>query len=80
LIDEAMGSLIFINHEVYKQVETRKGTIPPNVLNMHGLAMFTASMNVRFQKPLVTPQVVLATATLKKIDNRKVFLEVTVKN
>ncbi|KFY76835.1 hypothetical protein V499_03613 [Pseudogymnoascus sp. VKM F-103] len=80
LMDEAMGSMIFVNHEVYKDVEARKVTTPPNVMNLHGIAMFTASMNVRFQKPLATPHIVLVTATLNRIEGRKVFIDVTVKN
>ncbi|KAF2263092.1 hypothetical protein CC78DRAFT_534254 [Lojkania enalia] len=81
LIDEAMGSLIYINHKFYTEVEaTQKEKMPSNVLNMHGVAMFTASMNVRFLKPLPTPQVVLVTASLNKIEGRKVYLDVEVKN
>ncbi|KAF2122069.1 HotDog domain-containing protein [Lophiotrema nucula] len=81
LIDEAMGSLIYINHHFYTEVEAiHKEKIPSNVLNMHGVAMFTASMNVRFLKPLATPQVVLVTASLKDIEGRKVYLDVEVKD
>jgi len=66
LIDEAMGSLIYINHQFYTEFEEiHKEKIPSNVLNMRGVAMFTASMNVRFLKPVATPQVVLVTASLK---------------
>lgn len=80
LIDEAMGSLIFINDVVYKQVQSRGRPLPSNALNMNGVAMFTASMNVRFRRPLETPQVVMATATVNKIEGRKIFLDVDVRS
>ncbi|KAF2252376.1 hypothetical protein BU26DRAFT_517015 [Trematosphaeria pertusa] len=81
LIDEAMGSLIYINHRFYTEVEAiHKEKIPSNVLNMHGVAMFTAGMNVRFLKPLATPQIVLVTASLNDIKGRKVYLDVEVKD
>ncbi|PSN58958.1 Thioesterase/thiol ester dehydrase-isomerase [Corynespora cassiicola Philippines] len=73
LIDEAMGSLVYINHKLYTEM-------PSNVLNMHGVAMFTASMDVRFLKPLETPQIVLVTASLKNIQGRKVYFDVEVRN
>jgi acyl-coenzyme A thioesterase PaaI-like protein len=80
LMDEAMGSLIFQNHEAYMEMERRKEALSPNILNMHGLTLLTASMNVRYQKRLATPQVVLATATLSRIEGRKVFVDVVVEN
>jgi acyl-coenzyme A thioesterase PaaI-like protein len=80
LIDEAMGSLIFINDVVYKQVQKQGRPLPSNVLDMYGVAMFTASMNVRFRRPLATPQVVMATATFNRIEGRKVFLDVDVRS
>jgi acyl-CoA thioesterase FadM len=42
---------------------------------MHGLALFTASMNVRFERLVKTPQIVLATASLDRIEGRKVYLK-----
>lgn len=80
LIDEAMGTLIFQNHEVYKAWEQRKQPVPANVLNMHGLALFTATMNVRYERPVRTPQIVLVTASLDMIKGRKVYVKVEVKD
>ncbi len=81
LIDEAMGSLIYINHKVYSELpELTRRTLSTQVLDMHGLAMFTASMNVQFRAPLPTPSVVLAEATFKKILGRKLFIDVVVKS
>ena len=80
LIDEAMGTLIFQNHEVYKAWEEEGKAIPPNVLNMHGLALFTARMTVRYEKPIATPGIVLVTASLDKIEGRKVQLKVVVRD
>jgi acyl-coenzyme A thioesterase PaaI-like protein len=75
LFDEAMGTLIFQNHEVFKEMERAKQKLQSNILNMHGLALFTATMSVRYQKPVVTPQIVLVTASLDRIEGRKVFLK-----
>ncbi|KAF2786253.1 hypothetical protein K505DRAFT_260264 [Melanomma pulvis-pyrius CBS 109.77] len=80
IIDEAMGTLIFQNHEVYKEMEERKEAVPGHVLNMHGLALFTATMNVRYEKPVGTPQVVLAIASLDRIEGRKVYLRVVIQD
>lgn len=75
-----MGSLIYINDVVYKQAQKQGRPLSTSVLNMDGVAMFTASMNVKFRKPLATPQVVTVTATLNRIEGRKVFLDVEVKS
>lgn len=81
LLDEAMGSLIYINNRVFTEVVATaadKARIPANVLDMQGVAMFTASMNVKLLKPLETPQVVVVTARLREISGKKVFLDVEV--
>ncbi|KAH8600720.1 HotDog domain-containing protein [Bisporella sp. PMI_857] len=78
IMDEAMGSLIFVNHEFQKQNETR-GHYPQDILDLNNIRFFTASMTVRLRKPLPTPQSVIVTASLGRIDGRKMFLEVTVK-
>ncbi|KAH7349163.1 HotDog domain-containing protein [Pyrenochaeta sp. MPI-SDFR-AT-0127] len=80
LIDEAIGSLIFVNDVIYKQVQRQGRSLPSNVLNMYGVAMFTASMNVRFRRPLEMSQVVVATATFNRIEGRKVFLNADVRS
>ncbi|KAH8912179.1 hypothetical protein BR93DRAFT_63947 [Coniochaeta sp. PMI_546] len=80
LIDEAMGSLIFINHQVQTQEEAKGRRLPPDVMDLNNIRFFTASMAVRFLKPLPTPQTVVVTASLNKIEGRKMSLDVTVED
>ncbi|KAK3938953.1 HotDog domain-containing protein [Diplogelasinospora grovesii] len=80
LIDEAMGSLILINHIVQGQHEKEGRSLPPGTLDLNNLRVFTASMNVRFQKPVPTPRIVLVTATFVKTEGRKIFLDVRVED
>ena len=77
LIDESMGSLIFINDALYRSLA--KSDVPGNVLDMDGMRMFTAEMNVKFKNPLPTPGIVAVEKKLRNIDGRKVRLFVTVK-
>lgn len=87
IIDEAMGTLIYTNYEVQaiKEDEAEDAgktwTRPPGVVDMSsgGLTM-TASMNVKFRKPVVTPGVVISTATLNRIDGRKMFFDVDIRD
>ncbi|KAI1652286.1 HotDog domain-containing protein [Daldinia loculata] len=80
LIDEAMGSLIFINHQVQTREEAQGRRLPRGVLDLNNVRFFTASMTVRFLKPLPTPQTVVVTASLNRIEGRKMSLDVTVKD
>ncbi|SPO07202.1 uncharacterized protein DNG_09896 [Cephalotrichum gorgonifer] len=79
LIDEAMGSLIFINHLVQTTHEKQGRKLPAGTLDLNSTRVFTASMAVRFQKPVPTPSIVVVTASLVKIEGRKIFFDVTVK-
>ncbi|OIW28190.1 hypothetical protein CONLIGDRAFT_465550 [Coniochaeta ligniaria NRRL 30616] len=78
LMDEAMGSLIFINHQVQTREEAQGRRLPQDVLDLNNVRFFTASMTVRFLKPLYTPQTVVVTASFNKIEGRKMSLDVTV--
>lgn len=78
LMDEAMGSLIMLNHQLCNDLAFRGDSIPRNILNMEGIAMFTAKMDVQFLKPLTTPCVVAVTAVLNNIEGRKVALDVSI--
>jgi acyl-coenzyme A thioesterase PaaI-like protein len=80
LFDEAMGNLMFMNHEMYKAIRKEGRTIPTDVMDFGGIAMFTASMNVRLQRPIATPQIVLVSSTLNRIEGRKVFLDTEVRS
>ncbi|KAH7079165.1 HotDog domain-containing protein [Paraphoma chrysanthemicola] len=80
LIDEAMGSLILINHKIHSELPaSTRENLSGQVLDMRGLAMFTASMDVRFRTPLPTPSIVLVEAIAERIKGRKLFISVTVK-
>ncbi|KAI1653681.1 HotDog domain-containing protein [Daldinia decipiens] len=80
LIDEAMGNLIFTNYQVQGREEAQGRRLPRGVLNLNNARFFTASMTVRFLKHLPTPQTVVVTASLNRIEGRKMSLDVTVKN
>ncbi|KAI1376170.1 HotDog domain-containing protein [Hypoxylon crocopeplum] len=79
LVDEAMGSLIFINHQVQTREQAQGRRLPRDVLDLNNSRFFTASMTVRFLKPIPTPQTVVVTASLNRIEGRKMSLDVTVK-
>lgn len=78
LIDEVMGSLIFINNIVQTQLEREGGSLPPGTLDLNNTRVLTASMTVRFQKPVPTPGVVVATARFVGIEGRKISFDVRV--
>lgn len=87
VIDEAMGNLLFNNFAYQRQLEEEQRSsdgswkAPPDILSLGPNArLFTASMALRFQKPLATPCVVVATAALSRIDGRKLFFDVTVRD
>ncbi|KAI9162751.1 Verlamelin biosynthesis protein B [Paramyrothecium foliicola] len=78
LADEAMGNLLILNSELQNRAKAR-GSLPKHILDLAAVgSFFTAEMNVKFQKPLVTPQIVVVTVDLRKIEGRKLFLGVTV--
>ncbi|KIH95260.1 hypothetical protein SPBR_03999 [Sporothrix brasiliensis 5110] len=85
IIDEVMGALIYTNYEVQATKEDEAedaGTAwqpAPKVVDMStcGLVM-TAGMDVKFRKPVATPGVVISTATLNRIDGRKIYFDVEI--
>ena len=66
LVDEAVGILLTVN----KRLE--------NAVIKNGSA--TASLQMTFLKPVVTPQTVLVTTTFHEVKGRKYYINVTVKN
>ncbi|KAI1169037.1 HotDog domain-containing protein [Nemania serpens] len=81
LLDEAMGCLLVINAAVLRDMLANGATIPENVLNLTEVGpTMTATMNVRFMKPMFAPQVVIATATLTKAEGRKLVLSCDIQN
>ncbi|KAI1173980.1 HotDog domain-containing protein [Nemania sp. FL0916] len=81
IMDEVMGCLVFKNSVVQREMQAKGMVIPGDVLDMTKAGpAFTASMNVKFIKPIPTPQVVIATATLSKIDSKKIYLSHDIKD
>ncbi|KAI8630216.1 hypothetical protein F5Y19DRAFT_429370 [Xylariaceae sp. FL1651] len=80
LFDEVMGNLIFMENEVQNEARDRGVPLSENIVNLRESAIFTASMNIKLIKPLITPEVVIATATLNGKEGRKLFLGYTIKN
>ncbi|KAI0491016.1 HotDog domain-containing protein [Xylaria cf. heliscus] len=81
LLDEAMGCLLFGNAMVQREMMTKGATIPPNILNLADAGpTLTATMNVKFMRPIATPQVVIARATLTKSEGRKLVLSYDIKD
>lgn len=80
LLDEAMGNLLFMHNSVDSSLRSLGQTIALDVLNLTGLAAVTAGLNVRYLKPLKTPQVVAVVATLDRIDGRSIFVNGRIEN
>ncbi|EPE03174.1 thioesterase family protein [Ophiostoma piceae UAMH 11346] len=86
-MDEAMGGLIFTNYEYQRDLEdaaVKNGghwEPPAGVLNMNqGVRIVTASMNTRFRRPVSLPSFVVTTATISRLDGRKIYLDVEVRD
>lgn len=79
MIDEAMGSLISINYLTQATLEAKGQRLPPGTLDLNNTRVFTAGMNVRFQKPVPVPGAVAVTASLARIEGRKISFDVRVK-
>ncbi|KAH8166252.1 hypothetical protein CIB48_g1990 [Xylaria polymorpha] len=81
IFDEAMGSLLFRNAAVLREMKAKGATIPTNILDLTEVGpTFTASMIVKFMRPIPTPQVVIVTTTLTKAEGRKLTLTYDVKD
>jgi acyl-CoA thioesterase FadM len=76
-MDEAMGSLLFQNDSLHREAKSR-GLIPENAKGFTGAA--TAYMDVKYRRPLPTPQIAFVTATLERIEGRKIHMCATVKD
>ncbi|KAH6693941.1 HotDog domain-containing protein [Plectosphaerella plurivora] len=76
LIDEAMGSMFLVNNVVQAVNGMRGGSVPQGIVDLSNLRVFTAGMDVRFQKPVKTPGVVVVTSNFVKTEGRKIFFDV----
>ncbi|KAI0387994.1 HotDog domain-containing protein [Hypomontagnella monticulosa] len=77
IIDEAMGSLIFQNYVLNRQARA-KGLIPLDSKPFAAAA--TARMDVKYRRPISTPQIVMVTASLERIEGRRIHMHVVIKN
>lgn len=82
MMDDAMGSLIYHNHvlQMRKQQEDPEWRMPPETIDLAKIHYITAGMDLRYRKPLPTPSVVICTASLRKVEGRKMFMDVTIKD
>lgn len=82
LIDDAMGALLYQNLmlQVQRQRSDPSWRLPTHAVDITKMQYATAGMDVRLQRPLPTPGVVVATASLDKIDGRKLSLDVVIKD
>ncbi|KAI1139360.1 HotDog domain-containing protein [Hypoxylon sp. FL0543] len=77
IMDEAMGSLLALNDNLNREAKA-KGIIPLNTEQFS--AAVTARMDVKYRKPIPTPQIVVVTASLDRIEGRKIYMHVVVKD
>lgn len=78
LIDEAMGSLISINYLTQATLQAKGRRLPPGTLDLNNTRVLTAGMNVRFQKQVPAPGAVAVTASVARIEGRKMSFDVRV--
>lgn len=77
LMDEAMGSYIYINYRL--QVEEKlQQALPADVMDLTTVNTVTARMDMKLKKPLPTPAIVLVKTALVEILGRKMLIETTI--
>ncbi|KAI1323379.1 HotDog domain-containing protein [Xylariaceae sp. FL0255] len=77
LMDEAMGNLLFQNDLLNREAKAN-GSIPGDSPGFS--AAGTADMEVKYLRPIPTPNIILATATLIRKEDRKMSMRVVVAN
>lgn len=77
IIDEAMGTLLYQNDLLNREAKAR-GLIPPDAKGFS--AAGTARMDVKYRRPIQTPQTVVVTATLDRVENRKMLMRVVLRD
>ncbi|KAM5371231.1 hypothetical protein ACJZ2D_008151 [Fusarium nematophilum] len=77
LVDEAMGSYIYITYRLQAE-EKLRGRLPPDVMDLAEVNTVTAGMDMKLKKPLPTPAIVLVKATLVEISGRKMLVRTTI--
>ncbi|KAJ3540361.1 hypothetical protein NM208_g5102 [Fusarium decemcellulare] len=77
LVDEAMGSYIYLSYRLQTDAKTH-GSLPENVMDLDNVNFVTAGLNMKLKKPLPTPQVVTVTSTLAELSGRKLVLHTVI--
>ncbi|KAI0389287.1 Thioesterase/thiol ester dehydrase-isomerase [Xylariaceae sp. FL0594] len=75
IMDEAMGSLIFQNYLLNREAKAN-GLIPADSQDF-GLAA-TSHMNVKYRRMVPTPSIIFATASLERLEGRKMHMRVVI--
>ncbi|KAH9908745.1 Thioesterase/thiol ester dehydrase-isomerase [Xylariomycetidae sp. FL2044] len=77
MMDEAMGTLLFQNRALNREAKAR-GLIPAASPDL--APAMTARMDVRYRRPIPTPHVVIVTASLARVEGRKLQMHVVVES
>lgn len=78
LIDEVSGTLLVINLMLQQKAESyRPSRFPPDAVDLKNVPYWTAGMTVRLKRPIETPQIILATASLSRVEGTKLIFDVT---
>lgn len=79
LMDEAVGNFLLLDSDLQLRAKARV-ELSPEIFDLGTVeALVTARMNVKFKRPIATPQSVVVSVSVRGIDGRKLTLDVTVK-
>lgn len=78
LMDESMGSLLYMNDHVFREKKA-DGQLPLSAEGFEKIGYVTSGMNVRFLAPVKTPQIVVVSASIVEVNGRRVHIRVVVK-
>ncbi|KAG7149578.1 Verlamelin biosynthesis protein B like [Verticillium longisporum] len=79
LMDDAMTSLTVLNGKTQTRSHGER-ELPAEILDLRNRRAATAYINVQFRKPIVTPQVVIVTASFVSTERRKLILRASIKD
>jgi acyl-coenzyme A thioesterase PaaI-like protein len=78
LMDESMGSFLYLSDKVYRR-KRAEGLLSSDSPGFDKLGFFTGRVDIRLLKPIPTPQIVVVTSHLAKVDGRKVHIRAVIK-
>ncbi|PNH32734.1 hypothetical protein VD0002_g546 [Verticillium dahliae] len=78
-MDDAMTSLTVLNGKTQTRSHGER-ELPAEILDLRNRRAATAYINVQFRKPIVTPQVVIVTASFVSTERRKLILRASIKD